>query len=53
MIVREQWLEDVSWDILILDDGSDEFNALKTKLFNSELIFIPYLGKNDFFCSFK
>ncbi|WP_255547715.1 type I-B CRISPR-associated protein Cas5b [Crassaminicella indica] len=50
LVVREQWLEDVSWDIYIaLDDLKDY--ELKEKMIdyilNSKAEFLPYLGKND------
>ena len=48
LIVREQLLENPSWDILIMENESDEFNELKTRLFNKEFYYLPYLGKNDF-----
>ena len=48
LIVREQWLENVSWDILVLENESNEFEELKERLFKKEFVFIPYLGKNDF-----
>jgi len=51
LIVREQWLENPSWEIVVLDDESSEFKALKEKLLNKEATFIPYLGKNDFFAN--
>lgn len=48
--VREQWLENPSWDIYILDDDSidkDLFQKLKSYLMNKECVYMPYLGKND------
>ena len=48
LIVREQLLENPSWDILIMENESDEFDELKTRLFNKEFYYLPYLGKNDF-----
>ena len=51
LVVKEQWLENPSWEILILDDGSKEFNRLKEKFFNKECVYIPYLGKNDHFAN--
>ena len=51
LIIREQLLENPSWDIIVLDDESEEFRELKTKLINKETTFIPYLGKNDFFAN--
>lgn len=50
LIVREQWLENPKWQILIFDDASIEselFDRLKDYLLNSKAEFIPYLGKND------
>lgn len=47
LIVREQWLENPKWQIIILDDESLEFTKLKDYLLNSKAHFIPYLGKND------
>ena len=45
--VREQWLENPSWQIMILDDDSDEYSKLKEYLLEKKSVFIPYLGKND------
>ena len=50
LIVREQWLENPKWQILLLDDDSIErtlFEKLKDYLLNTKTEFIPYLGKND------
>ena len=51
LIVREQWLENVSWDIYILLENenidSNILNKLKDYLMNKECEFIPYLGKNE------
>jgi CRISPR-associated protein Cas5h len=50
LIVREQWLENSKWQILLLDDNSIEiklFEKLVNFLLNSKTEFIPYLGKND------
>jgi len=47
LIVREQWLENPKWKIMILDDGSNEYKKLKDYLVNRKSVFIPYLGKND------
>ncbi len=47
LIVREQWLENPKWQIVILDDTSDEYKMLKNSLINGKSVFIPYLGKND------
>ena len=53
LVVREQWLEDVSWDIVILDDNSKEFVELKKRLISKSFYYIPYLGKNDFPAKFS
>jgi len=47
LIVREQWLEEPKWQIVILDDGSKEYELLKEYLLNGKAVFVPYLGKND------
>lgn len=47
LIVREQWLENPSWQIMILDDGSAEYKKIVEYLQNQKAVFIPYLGKND------
>lgn len=47
LVVREQWLENSQWQIMILDDGSDEFQKISEYLINGKSVFIPYLGKND------
>ena len=47
LIVREQWLENPKWQIMVLDDGTDEYAKLKEHLLNGKCVFIPYLGKND------
>jgi len=47
LIVREQWLENPAWRIMILDDGSDEYSKITEYLLAQKCVFIPYLGKND------
>ncbi len=50
LIIREQWLENPKWEILLLDDNSIDrtlFDKLKDYLRNYKTEFIPYLGKND------
>jgi CRISPR-associated protein Cas5h len=49
LIIREQWLENPSWQIMILEDESEEFKKISDYLMNAKSIFIPYLGKNDHF----
>ncbi len=47
LVVREQWLENPEWQIMIINDGSDEFQKINEYLLGGKSIFIPYLGKND------
>jgi len=47
LIVREQWIENPSWQIIILDDGSDEYKKIEKYLLENRAVYIPYLGKND------
>jgi len=47
LIVREQWLENPAWQILILDNGSDMYAKIAEYLLHEKSVFIPYLGKND------
>lgn len=51
--IREQWLLDVSWDIYILNDNSEEYEKVLDYLLNKRAKFIPYLGKNDHFAEIK
>ncbi|GAX88010.1 CRISPR-associated protein Cas5h [Lebetimonas natsushimae] len=53
LIVREQWLEKPQWEILILENETEEFKELKNRLFKKEFAFIPYLGKNDHFAKIE
>ena len=46
LIVKEQWLENPSWDIYVLLDN-DESEKLSKAILNKNYKFIPYLGKND------
>ncbi len=47
LVVREQWLENPKWKIIILDDGTYEYEKIKDYFLNAKAEFIPYLGKND------
>lgn len=51
LIVTEQWLENPSWEIFILLDGSEVTENLKQRFLKREFVFIPYLGKNDHFAN--
>ncbi len=47
LIVREQWLENPLWQIMVLEDESEEYAKLRDYLLGGKSVFIPYLGKND------
>lgn len=47
LIVREQWLENPEWQIMVFDDGSEIFQKINEYLLSGKSVFIPYLGKND------
>lgn len=46
LIIKEQWLEDPCWNIIVLLDN-EEANKLAQALINQKCVYIPYLGKND------
>lgn len=46
LIVKEQWLEEPSWDIYLLLD-CDEAESIAESLLSKRSVYIPYLGKND------
>lgn len=47
LVVREQWLENPKWQILILDNNTKIYEKIKEYLLGKKAVFIPYLGKND------
>ena len=51
LIVREQWLENPAWKIIILNDGSKVYKRIKEYLEKDKAVYIPYLGKNDHFAN--
>ncbi len=51
LVVTEQWLENPSWEIFVLLDGSEVTENLKQRFLNREFVYIPYLGKNDHFAN--
>lgn len=53
LVVKEQWLENPSWDIYILNDESDEYRKIKEYLINKKCEYIPYIGKNDHFANIR
>ena len=46
LIVKEQWIEEPSWDIFVLLN-CDEAEKLADYMVAKKCIYIPYLGKND------
>ncbi|WP_300347683.1 type I-B CRISPR-associated protein Cas5b [Clostridium sp.] len=46
LIIKEQWLENPSWDIYLLLDG-EEANKISKAILNRNYVYLPYLGKND------
>lgn len=52
LIVKEQWLENPSWDIYIVIED-DEGRKLSKTLMDQSFVYIPYLGKNDHFADIK
>lgn len=53
LIVKEQWLENPSWTIYILEDESEKYKKIKDYLINKKCEYIPYIGKNDHFADIK
>lgn len=51
LIVREQWLENPKWQIMILENETEEYKKIKEYLLNKKAVYIPYLGKNDHFAN--
>lgn len=50
LIVKEQWLENPSWDIYVLID-SEESERVSEYIVNRKAIYQPYLGKNDHYAN--
>lgn len=46
LIVKEQWLENPSWQVCVLLD-SEEAELLAEYIIKRKCVYIPYLGKND------
>ena len=52
LIVKEQWLENPSWDVYIkLDKENELHKELEERLLKRRFKYIPYLGKNDHFAN--
>lgn len=52
LIVKEQWLENPSWDIYVLVDN-EESEKISEYILSHKAIYQPYLGKNDHFANIK
>lgn len=52
LIVKEQWLENPSWDIYIAIED-EEGRKLAKALMDRSFVYIPYLGKNDHLADIK
>lgn len=50
LIVKEQWLENPSWDIYVLIEN-EESKRISEYIINQKAIYQPYLGKNDHFAT--
>ncbi|MEG1004159.1 MAG: type I-B CRISPR-associated protein Cas5b [Clostridium sp.] len=50
LIVKEQWLENPSWDIYIVIEN-EEGEKIADSLINNKVVYTPYLGKNDHFAN--
>ncbi len=46
LIVKEQWLEQPSWEIFVLLNCKEAEN-IANSILNNQCVFSPYLGKND------
>ncbi|WP_410208347.1 type I-B CRISPR-associated protein Cas5b [Fusobacterium sp.] len=47
LIVKEEWLENVDWEIYIFLDKSNIIQELKERILNRKFKYNIYLGKND------
>lgn len=50
LIVKEQWLENPSWNIYVLIDN-EEAEKVADYILNNRTIYQPYLGKNDHYAN--
>lgn len=53
LIVKEQWLEEPSWDIYIILNEDSYVDEIKDRFLNCNFTYFPYLGKNDHFANIK
>lgn len=52
LIIKEQWLENPSWDIYVAIKD-EESEKLAKALMDRNFVYIPYLGKNDHLADIK
>lgn len=52
LIIKEQWLENPSWDIYILVDN-EESEKISEYILSHKCVYQPYLGKNDHYANIK
>lgn len=50
LIVKEQWLENPSWDIYVLVNNNESEN-IADYILNNKCVYTPYLGKNDHYAN--
>lgn len=50
LIVKEQWLENPSWDIYVLVNNNESEN-IADYILNNKCVYAPYLGKNDHYAN--
>lgn len=52
LIVKEEWIENPSWDIYIqINEGNEIENELFSRITECRYVYVPYLGKNDHFAN--
>lgn len=52
LIIKEQWLENPSWDIYVLIDN-EESEKIAEYILSHKCMYEPYLGKNDHYAVIK
>lgn len=50
LIIKEQWLEDPSWNIYLLVNN-EEAERIADYILNNKSVYQPYLGKNDHYAN--
>lgn len=52
LIVREEWIENPSYDIYLqIDDDNEIERELLSRIMEYRYVYVPYLGKNDHFAN--